>query len=102
MGLSEYLELLEVVNVDSETTERSVKLAFVRSKETSLDETDPKSKSRQLKFVEFLECCGRLAFIYFEDGGGVKGGGMDFLSCLEDLITRLCTVVAKKGSKSEV
>ncbi|GMH84500.1 hypothetical protein TrVE_jg8017 [Triparma verrucosa] len=97
MGLGEYLEMLETVGVDAETTERSVKLAFVRSKETSLDETDPKSKSRQLKFVEFLECCGRLAFIYFEDGGGLKGGGLDFLSCLEDLIVRLASVVAKKG-----
>ena len=67
MSLGEYLDLLEVSGLDARATERSVKLAFVRSKETALDETDPKSKSRQLKFVEFLECIGRLAAILWRE-----------------------------------
>ena len=91
MSMSEYLDLLEVSGLDTRATERSVKLAFVRSKETVLDETDPKSKSRQLKFVEFLESIGRLAAILWREEGG-----MDFMGWLQDVIAELIKVVARK------
>lgn len=89
MSLSEYLEMLEAANIDDEVTERNLKLAFVRSKETSLDENDAKSKHRQLKFVEFLEAVGRIANFYFAAAKS-GGGGLDFPSCLFDTVKKIC------------
>lgn len=85
MGLSEYLDMIETAGIDNDITERNLKLAFVRSKETSVDENSSKSKHKQLKFVEFLETIGRLANFYAD----ASNGSLDFHSCLYDTIQKI-------------
>ena len=90
MSLTEYLDMVEVALIDNDITERNLKLAFVRSKETSLDENSAKSKHRQLKFVEFLEAIGRLANFYEL----ASNGSLDFHSCLFDTIQKIILNIA--------
>jgi len=65
MSMPEYMELLTALNLDGVITERSMKLSFVRAKETTVDETEARSRHKKLNFVEFLEAMGRVAFAVY-------------------------------------
>ena len=45
-------------------------LAYIRSKETQINELDDKRKHRQMIFAEFLEALGRLSFFTWKANNG--------------------------------
>jgi hypothetical protein len=95
MSLAEYVELLVALGIDQEITERSFRLSFVRSKETTINETEPRSVHKKLRFVEWLEVMGRVAFaIHCTRNGtrevsGMQVNAQEYHACLKELVERL-------------